>query len=47
MLYEVITQDIHFVVPSGRFMRNIHRWGAHLMVIAVILHMARVFYTSS
>jgi len=40
-------QDIHFVVPSGRFMRNIHRWGAHLMVIAVILHMARVFYTSS
>jgi quinol-cytochrome oxidoreductase complex cytochrome b subunit len=40
-------KDIHYVVPSGRFMRNIHRWGAHIMVIAVILHMARVFYTSS
>ncbi|TFG60259.1 MAG: DUF4405 domain-containing protein, partial [Deltaproteobacteria bacterium] len=40
-------KDIHHVVPSGRFMRNIHRWGAHVMVIAVILHMARVFYTAS
>lgn len=40
-------KDIHYVVPSGRFMRNIHRWGAHIMVIAVILHMARVFYTAS
>ena len=40
-------KDIHFVVPTGRFMRNIHRWGAHLMVIAVILHMARVFFTAS
>ncbi len=40
-------QDIHYVIPSGRFMRNIHRWGAHIMVVAVILHMARVFYTSS
>jgi len=40
-------KDIHYVVPTGRFMRNIHRWGAHLMVIAVLLHMARVFYTSS
>jgi quinol-cytochrome oxidoreductase complex cytochrome b subunit len=24
--------------------RNMHRWGAHLMVLAVFLHMARVFY---
>jgi len=40
-------EDIHFVVPTGRFMRNIHRWGAHIMVVAVIAHMARVFYTSS
>jgi hypothetical protein len=40
-------KDIHYVVPTGRFMRNIHRWGAHLMVIAVILHMARVFFTAS
>ncbi|MBZ5617488.1 MAG: cytochrome b N-terminal domain-containing protein [Acidobacteriia bacterium] len=40
-------KDIHYVVPAGRFIRNIHRWGAHLMVLAVFLHMARVFYTGS
>lgn len=40
-------KDIHFVVPTGRFMRNIHRWAANVMVIAVILHMARVFYTAA
>ncbi len=38
-------KDIHYVVPTGRFIRNIHRWAAHLMVISAILHMARVFYT--
>ncbi len=40
-------QDIMYVVPTGRFMRNIHRWSAHGMVACVILHMARVFYTSA
>lgn len=40
-------KDIHYVVPAGRFIRNIHRWCAHLMVAAVFLHMARVFYTGS
>lgn len=40
-------KDIHFIVPTGRFMRNIHRWAANVMVIAVILHMARAFYTAS
>ena len=40
-------KDIHYIVPTGRFIRNIHRWSAHLMVITVLLHMARVFYTSS
>jgi menaquinol-cytochrome c reductase cytochrome b subunit len=25
----------------------LHRWGAHLMVITVVLHMARVFYTGA
>ncbi len=40
-------KDIHFVVPTGRLIRNIHRWAAHLMVIAVLLHMCRVFYTSA
>ncbi len=40
-------KDIHFVVPTGHFIRNIHRWAAQLMVIAVLLHMARVFYTAA
>ena len=40
-------KDIHFIVPTGRFVRNIHRWAANLMVITVILHMARAFYTAA
>jgi quinol-cytochrome oxidoreductase complex cytochrome b subunit len=34
-------------VPFGRVLRNIHRWGAHLMVITVMMHMLRVFLTGS
>jgi quinol-cytochrome oxidoreductase complex cytochrome b subunit len=40
-------KDIHFVVPTGRFIRNIHRWAANVMVVAVLLHMARAFYTAA
>ena len=40
-------KDIHFVVPTGRFIRNIHRWAANVMVVTVILHMARAFYTAA
>ena len=40
-------KDLHFVVPTGRFIRNIHRWAANLMVVAVILHMARAFFTAA
>jgi quinol-cytochrome oxidoreductase complex cytochrome b subunit len=31
-------------VTFGLLVRNMHRWAAHLMVISVFLHMARVFY---
>lgn len=34
-------------VVAGQFMRNLHRWTAHVMVILVLLHMVRVFYTGS
>jgi quinol-cytochrome oxidoreductase complex cytochrome b subunit len=44
--YESI-KDIHFVVPTGRFIRNIHRWSANFMVVVVIFHMIRVFYTAA
>lgn len=40
-------KDIHFVVPTGRFIRNIHRWAANVMVVAVLFHMARAFYTAA
>ena len=40
-------KDIHFVVPTGKFIRNIHRWAAQVMVFVVFAHMARVFYTAS
>ncbi|UCF64872.1 MAG: cytochrome b N-terminal domain-containing protein, partial [bacterium] len=39
--------DITQVVIAGRFIRNIHRWAAHGMVLSVMLHMLRVFYTGS
>jgi quinol-cytochrome oxidoreductase complex cytochrome b subunit len=40
-------KDIHYVVPTGLFIRNIHRWAAHLMVVTVLIHMVRVFATGS
>ena len=40
-------KDIHFIVPTGRFIRNIHRWAANVMVVTVLLHMARAFYTGA
>lgn len=39
--------DISNVVPTGRLIRNVHRWSAHAMVACVILHMARAFYTAA
>lgn len=41
---DVIALGAH--VPFG-LVREIHRWGAHLMVITVWLHMLRVFLTGS
>jgi quinol-cytochrome oxidoreductase complex cytochrome b subunit len=42
--------DIQYLehdVPFGMITRNMHRWAAHAMVIAVWLHMFRVFMTGS
>jgi quinol-cytochrome oxidoreductase complex cytochrome b subunit len=38
-------QELQLSVPLGQFTRNMHRWGGHAMVVVVVLHMARVFYT--
>ncbi|GBE22246.1 MAG TPA: cytochrome B6 [Actinobacteria bacterium] len=35
---------IQMSIPFGQYMRNVHRWSAHLMVLIVAAHMARVFY---
>ncbi|MBN1482543.1 DUF4405 domain-containing protein [candidate division KSB1 bacterium] len=40
-------KDIIFVVPGGKIIRNLHRWAGHAMVLAVFLHVLRVFYTAS
>ena len=38
-------KDLEFVVSNGKFLRNLHRWAGHAMVITVFLHMSRVFFT--
>jgi quinol-cytochrome oxidoreductase complex cytochrome b subunit len=40
-------KDLQFVVFMGSFLRGMHRWAAHGMVVCVFLHMCRVFYTGS
>jgi quinol-cytochrome oxidoreductase complex cytochrome b subunit len=40
-------KDINYVVSFGRIMRNVHKWSGEGMIIFVMLHMVRVFYTSS
>ncbi len=40
-------KELEYSVPFGMMLRNTHRWGAHLMVMTVMLHMFRVFMTGS
>lgn len=40
-------QDLRHVVPYGTFLRNLHHWAAHAMIVTATLHMARVFYTGA
>jgi cytochrome b6 len=37
-------KDLQYVVSSGVFLRNLHRWSAHAMVFLVFAHMFKVFY---
>src|SRR6516162_10410005 len=32
-------KDLQFVVSAGLFLRNLHRWSAHSMVLLVFAHM--------
>jgi quinol-cytochrome oxidoreductase complex cytochrome b subunit len=40
-------KDLEFVVSAGQLIRNMHRWAGHLMVLFVVLHLCRVFYTAA
>jgi quinol-cytochrome oxidoreductase complex cytochrome b subunit len=40
-------KDLQFVVPFGGLLRNLHRWGGHAMVVTVLLHTCRVFFTGA
>jgi cytochrome b-561 len=40
-------KDIEYVVTFGWWIRAVHRIGAHLMVVAVVLHLVRVFLTGA
>ena len=40
-------QALETSITFGMMLRNLHRWGAHLMVLVVFLHMCRVFYTGA
>ncbi len=40
-------QKLKTGVGFGQLVRNVHRWSAHLMVLVVIIHMARVFYAGA
>lgn len=37
-------KDLEFVVSYGQYLRNMHRWAAHLMVLVVFIHLVHVFY---
>ncbi len=40
-------KGLEYHVPFGSLLRNLHRWGAHLMIITIWFHMFRVFMTGS
>jgi quinol-cytochrome oxidoreductase complex cytochrome b subunit len=40
-------QSLETNIRFGILIRNLHRWMAHAMVITVLLHMMRVFYTGA
>lgn len=39
--------ELRTAVGFGQFVRNVHRWSAHLMVVVVFLHLVRVFYAGA
>ena len=44
--YESVRRITHDV-PYGWWLRSIHHWAAHLMILTIFLHMVRVFMTGA
>jgi quinol-cytochrome oxidoreductase complex cytochrome b subunit len=40
-------QQLRTGVGFGQLVRNVHRWSAHLMVIVLVFHLARVFFAGA
>jgi quinol-cytochrome oxidoreductase complex cytochrome b subunit len=40
-------QRLHRDAPLGALLRGVHSWAGNLMVVAIVLHMLRVFITGS
>ncbi len=40
-------QQLRTGVGFGQLVRNVHRWSAHLMVLVVVVHLARVFFAGA
>ncbi|MBI5294919.1 MAG: cytochrome bc complex cytochrome b subunit [Chloroflexi bacterium] len=43
----ISVQTIHFFVPLGALVRNLHFWSAQLLVVVAALHMLRVIFTGA
>ncbi len=39
--------DLSFDVPAGLLMRQVHHWAADVFVAAIVLHLARIFFTGA
>jgi quinol-cytochrome oxidoreductase complex cytochrome b subunit len=41
------TQDLQYAVSFGAFVRALHRWAGHAMVLTAFLHLLRVLFTGA
>jgi len=41
------TLDISFEVRGGLFVRQVHHWAALMFAAAIMVHLARVFFTGA
>jgi quinol-cytochrome oxidoreductase complex cytochrome b subunit len=41
------TQDLEYAVTFGSFLRALHRWAGHAMVLSALLHLLRISFTGA